>query len=75
MTTPWNPTEMSLPEASQEYQRLRRNRCPSTADLVRENAVARRIRELEQIELRAQPLQIAEPLAQMREQLAALRRA
>ena len=70
--TPWNPADMSLREARDEMRRLRQNRCPSTADLRRENDVAQRIRELEAVELRCRPLIDPTKVAAMRAQLAAL---
>lgn len=45
-TTPWNVLEMTLEQAEAEYERMRKNRNPSTADLRRENALMLRIREL-----------------------------
>ena len=40
---PWNPDEMTLEQAQQEYERVRRIRKPSTADLRREGHLVRRI--------------------------------
>lgn len=47
MAVPWNPDEMTLDQARAEYDRVRKIVKPSTADLRRESALARRVRTLE----------------------------
>jgi hypothetical protein len=53
MEAPWNPDHMNLQQARQEYQRMRAIVRPSTADLRREAALARRIETLARSEFRA----------------------
>jgi hypothetical protein len=53
MEAPWPPDHMDLHQARQEYQRMRAIERPSTADLRREAALARRIETLARSEFRA----------------------
>lgn len=71
MDAPWTIAEMSLEQAKAAYQAYRARRNPSTADLRREADLARHIERLEAEQRKTGPIAIAEPVAQMRAEIAA----
>lgn len=60
---PWNADDMTLPQLRDELTRMDRRTSWSNSDLWRRSHVARRIVELEQIELHCQPLLDREKVA------------